>query len=259
MKITVKPNTLKYLVLGAGALGMLLRFLLYATGTDDQGLLSRSHFAHYLVWILTAVTLAGLFLFSRSITGPDLYRDCFPTSTPAGIGCILAAVGILITTITESTAESGSAELVCTVFGFAAALILLFLGVCRLCGLEPSFLCEAVLCVYFAIRMVSQYRHWSSDPQLMDYCFHLCACVGLMLSTYHHAAFGVGMGRHRSLWFFSLATVYLCCMTLAGPENQLFYLTCGIWLYTNLTGLTAKPRRRRPTLNLQEEHGGTEE
>lgn len=251
MKISVKPATLKYLVLGAGALGLLLRFLLYATGTDDQGLLVRGHFSSYLMWILNTVVLVGLFLLSRSITGPELYRDCFPTSTPAGIGCILAAVGVLITTIAEASATD-TTQLLCTVLGFAAVLILLFLGFCRLCGFEPNFLFPAVLCVYFAIRMVSQYRNWSADPQLQDYCYHLCACVGLMLTAYHHAAFGAGMGSHRQLWFFSLATVYLCCLTLAGPENQLFYLTTGIWLFTNLTSLAAKPRRRRPALNLEE-------
>lgn len=251
MKITVKPATLKYLVLGAGALGLLLRFLLYATGTDDQGLLERGHFAYYLMGILNIAVLAGLFLLSRDIRGPELYRDCFPTSTPAGIGCILAAVGVLVTTIAEASAAD-TTQLVCTVLGFAAVLILLFLGVCRLCGLEPHFLFPAVLCVYFAIRMVSQYRHWSADPQLQDYCYHLCACVGLMLTAYHHAAFGAGLGNHRRLWFLSLATGYLCCLAVAGPENHLFYLTTGIWLFTNLTNLTARPRRRRPALNLEE-------
>lgn len=252
MKISVKPNTIKYLVLGAGALGLLLRYLLYATGTDDQGLLVRDHFARILIWLLTAVTLAGLFVLTRKITGPEPYRDRFPASTPGGIGCILAAGGTLLTTISEMPNATGSAELVCTVLGFAAALILLLLGICRLTGFEPGFLLHAVLCVYFALRMVAQYRYWSSDPQLMDYCFHLLACVGLMLASYHHAAFGAEMGSHRQLWFFSLAAVYLCCLTLAGPEDQLFYLTCGIWLFTNLTSLTAKPRRQRPALDLQE-------
>ena len=259
MKISVKPNILKYLVLGAGALGLLLRFLLYATGTDDQGLLARGHFVHYLIWILTVVTLVGTFLLSRSISGPEFYRDCFPACVPGGIGCILAAVGILITTIAEMSDGAGSAELACTVLGFAAALILLFLGFCRLSGFEPSFLFEAVLCVYFAVRMVAQYRYWSADPQLMDYCFHLLACVGLMLSAYHHAAFAAGMGSHRQLWFFSLAAVYLCCLALAGPEDQLFYLTAGIWLFTNLTSLAAQPRRRRAALNLEDERETTEE
>lgn len=250
MKLSVKPATLKYLILGAGALGLLLRFLLYATGTDDQGMLVRGHFCNFLLWILNAAVLAGLFLLTRQIRGPELYRDCFPTSTSAGIGCVLGAAGVLITSIREASADDAT-QLVCTVLGFATALVLLFLGLCRLCGFEPHFLFPAVLCVYFAIRMVSQYRHWSADPQLQDYGYHLCACVGLMLTAYHHAAFGAELGNHRRLWFFSLVTVYLCCLTLAGPANHLFYLTMGIWLFTNLTNLTAKPRRRRPALHLE--------
>ena len=258
MKFSVKPKILIYLVLGSGVLGLALRYLLYATGTDSQGLLAASHFARYLIWILTAVTLAGLFLLTRQISGPELYRDCFPASTPAGIGGILAAIGVLLTTITEASAGTGAAEMACTVLGYVAALVLLFVGVCRLCGMQPGFLFHAVLSIYFALRMVAQYRHWSSDPQLMDYCFHLCACVGLMLTSYHHAAFGAELASHKRLWFFSLATVYLCCLALAGPENQLFYLTCGIWLFTNLSSLEAKPRRQRPSLNLDTEPGPQE-
>lgn len=251
MKLSVKPNILKYLVLGAGALGLLLRFLLYATGMDEQGLLLRNHICSYLIGALNIAAAAAIWLLTRTVKGPELYRECYPTSIPAGVGCILAALGILITTLGELSAAN-STQLLVTVLGFAAVLMLVLLSFCRLCGYEPFFLFYAVVCVYFAIRMVSQYRQWSADPQLQDYCYQLCACVGLMLTSYHHAAFGAGMGNHRRLWLFSLATVYLCCLTLAGPSGQLFYLSAGIWVFTNMTNLTAKPRRRRPTLNLEE-------
>lgn len=255
MKISVKPAILKYLVLAAGGLGLVLRALLYALTTDEQGLLARNHPLAILLSALTIVVLAGVFLLSRSITGPERYSDCFQPSLPGGIGCMLAAVGILITTISEMGSASDSVDLVVRVMAFAAIGALIVAGLSRLMGSRASFLFYVALCLYFCVRMVSQYRHWSSNPQLQDYCFHLLACVGLMLTAYHHAAFGADMSSHRNLWFYALATVYLCCVSLAGPEHQLFYLGTGIWAFTSLSNLTPKKRRQRPNLNLEEEPG----
>ncbi|MBQ7801337.1 MAG: hypothetical protein IJ375_03315 [Oscillospiraceae bacterium] len=252
MKISVKPNLLKYLALGAGALGLLLRWLLYATGTDDQGMLLRSHPSQYLLWLLSAAALAGAYLLTRSITGPERYDDCFHTSALSGVGCLLAAAGILITTISNMSDPPDSVTLIMWILGYGAAAALAVAGFCRLAGMKPSFLFYVVLSAYFAVRMVCQYRQWSSDPQLQDYCYQLLACVALMITAYHHAAFGTELGSHKSLWFFSLAAVFLCCLCLAGPGDQLFYLGSGIWAFTGLSSLTPRARRQRPDLNLEE-------
>ena len=138
------------------------------------------------------------------------------------------------------------------ILGLCAAVSMGIIGFCRLTGGKPLFLFHAVVCLYFALRMVSQYQLWSSDPQLLDYCFYLCAYVGLMLTTYHQASFDSDMGRHRALWTLTLITVYLCCLSLKGNQDTLIMLTGGIWAFTNLTSLTVRPRRQRPTLNLDD-------
>ena len=253
MKISVKPNLLKYLVPGASVLGLALRWLLYATGTDSQGMLVRSHPAHPILWLLSAVTLVGLFLLTRKIEGPELYDDCFQPSAPAGVGCLIATAALLITTISEMATAPDSVELAVRIMGFVAVACLAVAALCRFMGLKPLFLFYVAVAGYFAIHMVCQYRIWSSDPQLQDYCYQLLACVALMLTAYHHAAFGADMGSHKQLWFFSLAAVYLCGLSLAGPENQLFYLGCGIWAFSGLTSLTPKARRQRPSMNLEEQ------
>ena len=258
MKISIKPVLLKYFVLAAGGIGLVLRALLYALATDEQGLLSRNHPLSILLVALTVVVLAGLFLLTRSITGPERFHDCFHPSIPGGIGCLLAAAGILLTTISEMAGPTDSVGLIVRIFGFLSVAALLVAALSRLMGSQASFLFYVAVCLYFCLRMVSQYRSWSSTPQLQDYCFQLLGCVSLMITAYHHAAFNVDMGRHRSLWFFSLMSVFLCCLSLAGPENQLFYLGTGIWAFTNLTSLTARHRRQRPNLQLEEERDSGE-
>lgn len=250
MKFSVKPQLLKYLVLGAGGLGLALRIALYATGTDEKGLLVTGHWAHIALWILTALTAAAIFLFTKPIEGPKDYRDCHPVSYAAGLGSFAAVAGILITTISEMATPPSTIELVVRIVSFAAMAAFALIGLCRLMGARPSFLLHALVCFYFALRMVWQYQLWSSDPQLQDYCFYLTAYVALMLTAYHHAAFDAGLGKHRYLWLLTLAAVYLCCLSLKGTRDTLLMLTCGIWAFTNLTSLTVRPRRQRPALIL---------
>lgn len=253
MKFTIKPKDLTYLTLGAGGLGLVLRILLYTTGMDDKGLLKSGHVANILIWLLTGLVLAGLFLLTRKITGPERYQDAFPVSGVGAIGSVLAAAGILIDTISLLGNRVGLQDTICSIAGFIAVAALVLTGLCRLGGYKPSFLCHALLSAYFALRLVCQYRAWSWDPQLQDYCFQLFACVGLMLTAYYRAAFEADMGSHHKLWFVSLLTVFLCCMALAGKQDHLFYLTAAVWAWTNLSNLTVRPRRRRPALVLEDE------
>lgn len=253
MNISIKPEQLKYGVLGAGGLGLVLRIALYTTGTDEKGLLISGHWAHSALWLLTFAVFVLLALFCRKLQGPEEYRDCYPASSAAGIGGLLAAAVILITTIGEIGTLAGALGTVSTVLGFSAAVSLVLLAVCRMTGAKPLFLFHGVVCIYFALRMVCQYRYWSSDPQLQDYFFYLTAYVALMLTAYQQAAFDAGMGQHRRLWFLSLAAVYLCCLSLKGTRDTLLLLCAGIWAFTNLTSLTAKPRRQRPALVLDED------
>ena len=253
MKFSMKPQLLKYLVLGTGGLGLVLRILLYATGMDEKGLLVTGHWANSGVFMLTAALAAILFLCTRPIDGPKVYRSCYPVSCAAGLGAFAAMAGVLFTTICEMAISPSSMELAVRLMGFVVMAAFAVIGFCRLMGAKPHFLLHAAVCLYFALRMVWQYQQWSSDPQLQDYCFYLGAYVALMLTAYQHAAFDADMGRHRSLWLVSLGAVYLCCLSLRGNRDTFLLLGCGIWAFTNLTNLTVRARRQRPALILDEE------
>lgn len=235
MLLTLKPSNLKYLLLGTGGLGLALRALLYATGTDARGLLIRGHWAEIGLWLVTMVTVLGIFLLTRSITGSRHYSKAFPKSAPAAAGCIAAAAGILLNLTPGS--QGTSLENVELILAGTAIVALLVLAFCRLTGRKPIALFHCMVCIYLAIRMVGQYRLWSSIPQLQDYCFYLGAHVALMLTAYQFAAFDAGIGNHRSLWACGLASVYLCCLSLVGDGQPLLMLCCGVWVYTNLSQL----------------------
>lgn len=242
MKSPVKADTLKYLVPVAGVVGLALRILLYATGIDGRGLLVRGHWAAILLCVLTLAVLAGAFLGTRRLNGSRKHRAVYPASMVAADGALVAAIGIGVTTVMEFAEFSSRLHLIIWVLGLCSTIIMGYLVFCRLKGRKVSFLLYVILCLYFALRMVSRYQNWSADPQMQDYCYYLMAYVALMLTAYQHAAFHAGMGKHRALWFCSLMAAYLCCVSLKGATDPFLLLGCGIWSFTNLTRLV--PRQK---------------
>ena len=253
MKRAVKPDSLKYLILGAGGLGLVLRILLYATGIDGRGLLVRGHWAWITLWILTLLTGAAILALTRLIHCPVTPEALSPVSFSGAMGAFAAMAGIGLTTILEFSRDFGGIALPVWVLGLCSTVAMGVIGACRLTGRKPHPLLHALLCVYFALRMMSRYRLWCSDPQLQDYCFYLGAYVALMLAAYHHAALGADMGSHRPLWRYSLAAVYLGCVSLKSNMDAALLFGCSVWAFTNLTCLTPRPRRQRPVLNLDDD------
>ncbi len=234
MKKSSNPQQLKYAVAGAGVLAAMLRTLLYATGTDEKGLLATGHWAHAALWALTLAVAVALVVFCRHLRAPEYDFQCYPPSAAGAMGCLLCAAGLAVDALFQLGQIRYPLDLLTLVSSAAAAVSLGYVGLCRMAGRKPVYLGHALVCICFALRMVSQYRTWSSDPQLMDYCFLMAALVGLMLTGYHLAAFDAGFGRHQPLWFIGLASVYLCLAGLYRAESPLLLILCAIWVLTNL-------------------------
>ena len=241
MKRLLTPTILPPLTLLAGCLGLLLRIWLYATGVDESGLLVGGHPAEILIWLLCAGTMVFLWFFTKSLVAAPKYGFNYPRSPYAALGCALGALGIGYTSITEIIGRADTLTLLAAILGIGAAAALCFLAVLRFRGRQPNILPHALLCVYFMVQLVSLYRHWSSDPQLQDYCFPLLATVFLMLSSYHRAAFDVNMGRRRPLVLYHLIAVFFCCLSLTDKAAIPFYSSAGVWLFTDLCSLAPLP------------------
>lgn len=255
MNRNIKPKTLKFAVLGAGVLGLVLRIALYAAAVDGRGLLVRNHPLSIAIWVLTVLVAAALVFFCRGIKGPESYAAAYPVSFQGFVGCIAAAACLLLAQVRSFGNFSTVLDIVIWGLGIAAGVALSVIGVCRLSRRKPYYLLHSIVCVYFALHLVTCYRRWSADPSLHDYFLYLMACMALMLTAYHHAAFDAGMGSHRALWCCSLAGGYCCCAALWCCEEWLLLAGCAAWCFTGLTDLTVRKRRTRPTLKLDESEG----
>ena len=123
-------------------------------------------------------------------------------------------------------------ELAAAVSGMVAGIGLLLVAICRLMGKKPSFLCHSALSIFFALQLISQYRRWSADPQLMDYCFYLIALICLMITGYFMASFEAEMRSPRALLFFSMAATFFCLLALPESGDAPMLIACALWAFT---------------------------
>lgn len=251
--INTRMNLLRCATLSAGLLALFLRALLYATGIDHSGLIASNHWATRSILILSGLVLLFLLVITRKPEGPTAYKDCFPASFSQGVTSFFIAVVIAFRAISQYTAAGDSLELLAALFGIVTGIAMAVAGICRVIGKRPSFLCHSALAIFFALQMVSQYRHWSADPQLIDYAFYLLAFVCLMLTAYFLAGFEADMGNRRALWFFSMAASFFCLLALPESGDAGLLIACALWAFFCVPQSQAKPRRSRPAMNLDEE------
>ena len=250
--INTQSKLLRYAALSAGLFGLILRALLYATGIDQKGLIAANHWATWTIFALTCLVLILLLVTARKQNGPTDYEDCFPGSVFQGAASLFVAAVTVLRAIPRYTAAGDSLELLAAVFGIVAGIAMVAAGICRFTGKRPSFLCHSALCLFFALQMISQYRHWSADPQLMDYAFYLLAFVCLMLTSYFLAGFDADMGSRRALWFFSTAASFFCLVALPESGDGALLIACALWAFFCIPESQTKIRRNRPAMNLEE-------
>ena len=245
MEKLLKPANLPLITAATGAVGLLLRLLLFSATVDSSGYLVAGHPAQAILWVLTAAVLLALFLGTRSLQEGNKYSFNFPPSLVGAVGCLLGAASFAITSGVELTVYTDTMTVLTSLLGFASAVCLGFIGYRRWMGKRTNFLLHTAICLYLMMRLVCQYRHWSSDPQMLDYCFQLLATVFLMLAGYHRAAFAVNRGSRHSYVFFHLSAVYFCLVSLIGSESIVFYLGAGAWMLTDLCNLSPMPSSKR--------------
>lgn len=244
MKHYLKHENLPWLTLLCGGFGMLLRIWLLST-ENALGFIARGHISQILLTLLTVAFLALIGISSLSLSQGNKYRFNFPASLSGAIGTAVAALGCAVVSIQELTVAANRVESACALLGLVSAAVLLFVGYCRWKGSHPSFLTHTIVCVWLMLHLICLFRVWSSDPQLEDYCYPLLAIVFAMLTAYQRATFDANFGKRSTHTFFSLAGVYCCILSLAGPENKLLYLSLGLWMFCDLCRLTPMPRRYR--------------
>lgn len=237
MKNLLNSKNTPFLILILGILGAALRWLLYALTTDEKNLIPLFHPLAIGLWVVTAVTVILVITAIVPLRNAENNPSRFSSSLPAALGALAAAAGIGLTVLLDSGEAAGTLGILWKITGVMAFASLGVIAGCRWQGRQPFFVLHALVCVFFAIHMVSCYREWSSNPQLMDYVFSLFASIGLMLFAFYHGCLEAGMGKLRLLPATGLLSAYCCILALSGTDHTLLYLGSGLWALTNLCRL----------------------
>lgn len=232
---------LPWFILVAGGMGLMLRFWLLADGFDDKGLMISGHPAEWLLWLLTVLTLILLTIGCLPLVQADKYCFNFPPSPAGALGEIVAAAGIIALSIFSFNSQMDIFSMISFLFGLICVPVLVICAWCRLKGKQPIFYLHGIVCVFWMLRLIVQYRVWSPDPQLQDYCFQLLATVFLMLSTYQRTVFDANYGDRRRYAIFHLAALFFCCLSIPGCQDWPLYLGWSVYAATNLCSLISMP------------------
>ena len=236
----LKTKYLPLFSIALGLAGFAVRLWLFRTGVDHKGLLIASHPAHSITFLLSGIFLLADFLWTRKLTKIRSHKKLYPASWLALVGCVCAAAGILLTSLYELQLKRDTITIITMGLAALSVVCLVLLGIGRSKGLRPNFLMQAVVTVYLMFHLVSQYRLWSSEPQLQVYCFQLLASVFLMLSVFHGTVLDTQVGSRRMFVFFNQGALFFCCMSFVG-DCWFFYTAMGIFCATNVCSLKDKP------------------
>ena len=243
MKAQTKLIHLQLLTLSAGLLGILLRIVLYTTAMDETGMLLSGHWTRSGLLVLSVLVVLLLAAGCRFLALPAK-QPGRPASLAAGFSCFLCAGGFLMNVLTNRPTFNGGTDYVSLVLTLLAAAGLVFIGIHRCIGRTPHYLAHTLVCLSFALQMIGQYRLWSSEPQLSDYCFQMLALVSLMLTSYHWASHDSGAGGDRRLRFYGLLSIFFSLVSVYGSTSGPFMGLCALWVMTNLAGQAANGLRK---------------
>lgn len=110
--------------------------------------------------------------------------------------------------------QSGITSALLPIGGMLAAALLATAALLYGRGSKAAFWLVLAASVYFAAQLVSDFKQWSTDPLVIDFCFRLLARVCGMLALFHISGFPLSAGRKRLTVFWSIGAVVFTGMMI---------------------------------------------
>ena len=239
--------------LAAGLASLGLHHYMTEFCMDGRGLLLEGNLPGKLLWAVGIAFLVLLTAVLRSIGGDGSYEDNFPACCLSG-GLMLAAGAAMawavpgLTLDVQSPVAEGMAAGIANVTGWAArylpwaaAVCMAILGGFRMAGKRPWPIFSGVICLYYMLVLVTNYRLWSADPQIYDYAYQLLAEVLLMLCAFHRTCCDAQIIQRKKLLATGLCAAVCCTAALSGTFQWWFFLASGLWAAGSMCHVAVLP------------------
>ena len=184
-------------------------------------------------WLIGVSVAAALACLAVSVTRKPCgkFAAMFQPSKidgAAGVaGSVLLAVGGFLMLVQSA----GFARLIGGVAILAGACLALA-SLTRARGNMPKVGLYVAVVLFYVVKLFYDFRRWTVDPAVLDYCFWLFAAICFMLATFHAAQFCFDLGKRRVLTFFALMGIYFGAVSLADLQGGEALLCAGsaLWM-----------------------------
>ncbi len=239
--------------LAAGLASLGLHRYMMAACFDDRGLLVAGNLPGKLLWAVGLAFAALLAVTLRSIGGDGSYEDNFPACyvsgglmLVAGMAMAWAVPGLQLTV--QPPVAAGTAAAISRITGWAAQYLpwaaagcMAVLGGFRLAGWKPWPIFSGIICLFYMLVLVTNYRLWSADPQLHAYAYQLLAEVLLMLAAFHRTCCDARLIQRKKLLATGLGAAVCCTAALSGEFQWWFFLASGLWAAGSMCHVAVLP------------------
>ena len=167
-------------------------------------------------WLIGASALAALASLAVSLTLPPC-KEFAALFAPSKLDGAVSACGgavMLLGGFLMLVQSAGFARIL-GMLGVLAGACLAGAAILRARGRMPNVWLYVVVVLFYVAKLFYDFRHWTVDPAVLDYCFWLFAAIGFMLATFHAAQFCFDLGKRRVLAFFALMGIYFGAVSLA--------------------------------------------
>ena len=210
---------------------------------DAKGLLIAGNLPGKLLWVLCIGYAVALWAMLSTIGGDGSYEDNFPRCTLSGV-LMMAAGAALILAIPDLGLEQpeeaaylvpwvaavrGVLSKAMTLLPYAASVSMMVLGIFRMLGKRPALLVSGLVCLFYMLMLVTNYRIWSADPKFYEYAFPMLAGVLLMLCSFHRTSCDGGVIQRRKLLFTGLSAAVCSIAALSIRFQPWFYISGALW------------------------------
>lgn len=222
-------------LIGAAAAAVVRRWQL-SSAFDSDGLMISGSPSTWVLGILCALLTVLALILSHRLAKHSGYEESFSSETPEMVVSLIAAALLLAGCgLSLVTSPSGINVLV-QFLGIASALCIAVTARQRYQGVVPKAALHLLPCLYLVVRLIVDFKQWSVDPAVLDYCYTLFASISAMCAVFHLGGFCFAQGRRRTSVFWCLLCIVFSAVSLADGGLSHCLLTGGIGLWAGVNG-----------------------
>lgn len=233
-------------ILAAGA-AYILRLRQLEQMYDAEGLVIRGMGKGPLTWLCAAAVLAAA-ICARLLL-PRKEYDALSSSASGVLLCGLAgAAGMALGSVALALDLERSYDILLAAGGVVTAICWAAAALDRARGRRIPAALLMLPTLFFAVELVLEFRNWSKDPAILDYCFDLLALICVMCASFELGGFCFDKGRRRSAVFFCCCAAVFGAAAVAGSRLRELCMTGGavLWLMSSLWPLLGAQAGARP-------------